>query len=101
VLAEALAAGTAVAAYDIQALHETLGPELLDCLAPPGDVAALADRVQGLLDHEQRFARIIAAGQQRVRTLFGSERFAQGALAVYREAMALRGQPRRERRPGP
>ncbi len=101
VLAEALAAGAAVAAYDIEALHETLGPELLDCLAPPGDVAALADRVQGLLDDERRFARVVATGQQRVRALFGSERFARGTLAVYREAMALHGQPRGESRPGP
>jgi glycosyltransferase involved in cell wall biosynthesis len=101
VLAEALAAGAAVAAYDIEALHETLGPELLDCLAPPGDVAALANRVQALLDDERRLARVVAAGQQRVRALFGSERFAQGALAVYREAIDLHGEPRHQTRPGP
>jgi glycosyltransferase involved in cell wall biosynthesis len=93
VLAEALAAGAAVAAYDIEALHETLGPELRDCLAPAGDITALADRVQALLDDESRLARVVATGQQRVRALFGSERFAQGALAVYREAMARRGRP--------
>ncbi len=101
VLAEALAAGAAVAAYDIPALHETLGPDLLDCLAPCGDVAALADRVQGLLDDGPRFARVVQAGRQRVQALYGSARFAQGALAVYGAAMALHRQPRGGRRTGP
>jgi glycosyltransferase involved in cell wall biosynthesis len=101
VLAEALAAGAAVATYDIPALHETLGPDLLDCLAPCGDVAALADRVQWLLDDRPQFERVVRVGQQRVRALYGSAMFAQGALAVYGAAMARHRQPSVEGRQAP
>ncbi|MFM7505760.1 MAG: glycosyltransferase family 4 protein [Rubrivivax sp.] len=101
VLAEALAAGAAVAAYDIPAFHETLGLDLLDCLAPCGDVAALADRVQWLLDDRPQFERVVLVGQQRVRALYGSAMFAQGALAVYVAAMARHRQPSVEGRQAP
>jgi glycosyltransferase involved in cell wall biosynthesis len=88
VLVEAMAGGTAVAAYDIPAVRDTLGPGLAGCLAAPGDIAALADIVAGLLDDPQRRARCLATGQQRVAAHFGVQAFAGKVAAVYAQTVA-------------
>jgi glycosyltransferase involved in cell wall biosynthesis len=88
VLVEAMAVGTAVAAYDVPAVRDTLGPELSGCLAPAGDIEALAQVVQGLLDDPRRRSTCLAAGRQRVAKHFDVQPFACGVAAVYAQTVA-------------
>ncbi|MFY9512609.1 MAG: glycosyltransferase, partial [Rubrivivax sp.] len=90
VLAEAMAAGTAVLAYDIAAVRETLGTELAELLVPAGDVQALAAKLQLLLADADRRAALVATGQSRVAAHFDLRQFAQRVVAVYRQIMAAR-----------
>jgi phosphatidylinositol alpha-mannosyltransferase len=83
VLTEAMAVGTAVLAYDIPAVRETLGPTLATALVPAGDVAALADAAERLLDDPAARARQVAAGGERVRSAFDARDFVDRVLAVY------------------
>ncbi len=83
VLTEAMAVGTAVLAYDIPAVRETLGPTLATALVPAGDVAALADAAERLLDDPAARARQVAAGGERVRGAFDARDFVDRVLAVY------------------
>ena len=83
VLAEALAAGTAIAAYDIPPVRETIGPELVDQLAPARDVPALADIVARLLTDQSLREHSRTAGGRRVRGHLSADRFADEMCKVY------------------
>jgi glycosyltransferase involved in cell wall biosynthesis len=83
VLAEAMAAGTAIAAYDIPPVRETIGPELADQLAPARDVPALADIVAGLLADQSLREQRRTAGDRRVRGHLSAGRFADEMCKVY------------------
>lgn len=83
VLAEAMACGTAVLAYDIAAVRETLGPALAGALVPAGDVIALGKAIESLLDEPERRAAQVAAGRARVGEYFDVRDFADRVLAVY------------------
>jgi phosphatidylinositol alpha-mannosyltransferase len=67
VLLEAMAAGTAVLASDIDAFRRVLDGGAAGVLAPVGDAAALADAIGGLLDAPEERARYVAAGSAAVR----------------------------------
>ncbi len=83
VLAEAMACGTAFAAYGIPPVVETAGAELAECAATPGDVIQLAKIVASLIDDPEKRRSCVALGRARVRALFGVRRFAQLVLGVY------------------
>jgi glycosyltransferase involved in cell wall biosynthesis len=83
VLTEALAGGTAVVAYDIPAVRETVGPALREVLVPAEDVQALADVITRLLDDPAHRAALVAAGQAHVSAHFEVRDFATRVLAVY------------------
>jgi phosphatidyl-myo-inositol alpha-mannosyltransferase len=92
VLAEAMAAGTAVVASDIDGYREVVGSAGL--LVPPGDPLALASALESLLGSPDRRAMLVEAARERV------ESFSLGALAeryveLYRWVAASRGRPRR------
>lgn len=90
VLAEAMACGTAVLAYDIPAVRETLGLTLHEALVPPGDVPALAAAIEALLDDPVRRAALVSAGHERVRGSFDVGDFASRVLKVYEKALQAR-----------
>ena len=83
VLAEAMAAGTAITAYDIPPVRETIGPELVDQLAPARDVPALADIVTRLLVDQSLREHSRTAGGRRVRGHLSADRFAEEMCKVY------------------
>jgi glycosyltransferase involved in cell wall biosynthesis len=87
VLAEAMAAGTAVVVTDIPALRETLGPTLCGALVPPGDTAAFADRVNELLNDADLHAARVEAGRTRVASNFSLAAFTSQVEAVYQRAV--------------
>ena len=87
VLAEAMACGTAVLAYDLPPVRETLGPELADCLVAPGDIDALGRGIERLLDDAAWHARCVAVGRARAVQRFGAAPFAQRVAEVYRRAL--------------
>ena len=100
VLAEAMACGTAVLAYDIAAVRETVGPALGEALVPAGDVGALADGIERLLDEPERRAAQVTAGRARVSECFDVRDFAARVLAVYTRTLQ-RHRARKASRPLP
>jgi len=58
-------------------------------LAPPGDVAGLADRVGRILDDGELRARLAAAARERA-PLFDVTRWADEIAAVYAEVSGAR-----------
>jgi glycosyltransferase involved in cell wall biosynthesis len=83
VLAEAMAAATAIAAYDIPPVRETVGPELADQLAPSRNVAILTDIVAKLLDSDGLREERRAVGIRRVRERLSAKRFTDEMIQVY------------------
>jgi glycosyltransferase involved in cell wall biosynthesis len=84
VAVEAMSAGTPVVAYEDGALGEVLG----DCaeLVAPGDRAALADAIAGLLrDHERR-EELAACGRRRARDHFDVGAMVGAMKGVYERA---------------
>jgi len=90
VLAEAMACGTAFAAWRLPAVQETAGPELQDCLATTNDFADLVRTVRRLLDDPLFREQKVAMGRQRAHNTFGPQAFADAVLAVYRHAISAR-----------
>jgi glycosyltransferase involved in cell wall biosynthesis len=91
VLAEAMAAGAALAAYRIPAVEETVGPELTGCLVSAGDVDALTRLVQSLVEDPPRHAQLVDVGMKRVCAHFDARGFVVQVAGVYEQAMARRG----------
>jgi glycosyltransferase involved in cell wall biosynthesis len=84
---EAMACGAPVLASDRAALPETVGDA--GELFTPGDPAALAHRISGLVSRPERLARLSERGLARAAG-FTWERSAAQTLAVYREAAGAR-----------
>jgi len=87
VLAEAMAAGTAIVAYDILPVRETVGMDLGDQLVPARDVAALGEIVIRLLDDERLRDDRQMAGMRRAREHLSADRFAGEMVQVYLAAV--------------
>ncbi|WP_369237380.1 glycosyltransferase family 4 protein [Streptomyces sp. R21] len=89
--AEAMATGTPLVATTGGAIPEVAGPDGETCLAvPPGDAGALAAALSRLLGDPGLRARLGTAGRARVLARFTWAKAAEGTVAHYREAMALR-----------
>lgn len=86
ILTEAMAAGTAIVASDLDAFRRVLDGGRAGALFPVGDVAALRDRVAELLDDPARRAAFAAAARQVV-TEFDWPVIAERVLDVYATAI--------------
>lgn len=86
VVAQALAAGTAVVASDAGALPDVLG----GCgeIARAGDVGDFAGKLGRLLRDSERRRALAEAGRRRAHAKFSWERVADGVDALYREVLA-------------
>ncbi|MHB8505500.1 MAG: glycosyltransferase family 4 protein [Acidimicrobiales bacterium] len=87
VLLEALAAGAAVVASDLEGYRRVVRPGVDGWLVPPGDAGALAAAVARALDEGGRRGARAAAGRRRVEA-FGMDRLAERYLELY-ERLAL------------
>lgn len=88
---EAMACGTPLVATSGGALAEVAGPDgEVALVVPPGDAAALADRIARLLDAPELAARLGQAGRQRVLARYTWRRCAEGTVAAYREVLGGR-----------
>ncbi|APU14215.1 glycosyltransferase family 4 protein [Actinoalloteichus fjordicus] len=92
ILAEAMAAGTAVLASDLDAFRRVLDDGRAGVLTPVGDAEALARRLADLLDDAPRRAEFAEAGSRFVEN-FDWPVVARQVLRVYETAMAA--DPRR------
>ncbi|TWP51824.1 glycosyltransferase family 4 protein [Lentzea tibetensis] len=92
ILTEAMAAGAAVAASDIDAFRRVLDDGKAGVLFPVGDSAALASGLRELLQDEQRRLDLVENARQRVQS-FDWSVVAGQVLRVYDSAMAAN--PRR------
>jgi phosphatidylinositol alpha-mannosyltransferase len=86
VVAEAMAAGCAVVASDLPAFRLVLEDNGL--LVPVGDVTALADAVNGVLDDEAELARLGAAAREAVKR-FDWSKVLDAYRDCYRRALSI------------
>jgi phosphatidylinositol alpha-mannosyltransferase len=86
ILTEAMAAGTAIAASDLEAFRRVLDGGKAGALFPTGDAAALAGLLRTLLDDPERRAALSAAARTAV-TAFDWPTVAQRVLEVYATAI--------------
>ena len=84
----AMSAGAPVVAGDCGALREVLGAAAR--LVPPGDAAALAAALAGLLAHPDQRLDLARRGLERA-ARYTWEACADGIISLYREAAAARG----------
>jgi glycosyltransferase involved in cell wall biosynthesis len=73
-------------AYDTPAQRELLGD--LGVYAPVGDVAAFADRVDGLLEDRASWRKLGSRLRERAESLFSWDREARVMIEVYRAVLA-------------
>jgi glycosyltransferase involved in cell wall biosynthesis len=83
VLLEAMAAGRPVVASDSGGPAEIVEDGMSGLLFPTGDAAALAERLQRLLDDPALRERLAEGGRRRVREAFDRGRYARALEAIY------------------
>jgi glycosyltransferase involved in cell wall biosynthesis len=84
---EAMASGTPVIASRVGGLPEIVEDGYTGYLVPPGDVAALRDRIVAVLGDPAAAARLGSNARRRVVAELTWERCAQRCLEVYRELL--------------
>ncbi len=87
-LCEAQACGKPTVAYDVGGNSEAL-PERW-CVAPFGDLGAMADRVEKLVVDREFRQRLGASAARHVRANFDAPVLAQRQLSIYEEVLGLR-----------
>ncbi|GGS48716.1 GDP-mannose-dependent alpha-(1-2)-phosphatidylinositol mannosyltransferase [Actinokineospora fastidiosa] len=92
ILTEAMAAGTAVAASDLDAFRRVLDDGRAGVLTPVGDAPALTEALRSLLSDPERRAAVAAEGHRRVAAYDWSVVAAQ-VLRVYEQAVAACPRP--------
>ena len=85
--AEALACGTPVIATSAGALPEIVEDGVSGVIVPPGDAAALAKAVSGLVRKPDRCREMGQAGARRIRERFSWRRTAKETFALYEEVL--------------
>ncbi|MEX2100306.1 MAG: glycosyltransferase family 4 protein [Acidimicrobiia bacterium] len=93
VLLEAMAAGTALVASDIDGYRMVSRNGREAILVPPGDAEILSTTVRDLLDRPARRAELVAAGRARADE-FSMVRLAERFLGIYEEAISEAPVPR-------
>jgi len=89
-LLEAMAAGVPVVASRVGGIPEIVEDGVTGVLVAPGDPAALAEAVAGLLGDRARRLRLAQAGRARVRAEFSVERMCGKYADVYRRLLSGR-----------
>jgi glycosyltransferase involved in cell wall biosynthesis len=89
-LLEAMLASLPVVATRVSAVPEVVVDGATGVLVEPGDDAAVARGLTGLLDDPARARELGAAGLRRAREEFSVDRMAERTLAVYEAALARR-----------
>lgn len=87
VLLEAMAAGAAVVASDIDGYRTVSRADREALLVPPGDVDLLRAALRGVLDDPARRARLVAEGARRADE-FSMDHLAERFLPLYERAIA-------------
>lgn len=87
VLIEAMARARATVATRVEGVVEVVDEGVTGLLVPPGDPAALARAVTGLLADGERCRAMGRAGRERALRLFSIEQFVEQTLAVYDELL--------------
>lgn len=90
---EAMAAARPVVAFGVDGIPEVVIDGETGLLAPPGDEAALAERVLRLVDDADSRERLGRAGRRRVETEFDARVMAERFVCMY-EDMAAPGRAR-------
>jgi glycosyltransferase involved in cell wall biosynthesis len=90
---EAMAAGLPVVATAVGGVPEVVVDGETGILVPPGDVQALADAIQRLLEDAALRARMGAAGRRRAKTSFALPAWAAAHRALYARLLGERGLP--------
>ncbi len=93
VAAEASMRGTAVVASDAGGLSEQVVDGKTGYTVPPGDPAALADRLLAILRDRELAERLGEAGRQHALAHFTEDRFVESFVTVYRQLLASRAGP--------
>jgi phosphatidylinositol alpha-mannosyltransferase len=92
VLLEAMAAGTAVVASDIDGYRTVSRADQEAVLVPPGDVERLRDGLRAVLDDPARRARLVAEGARRADE-FSMAHLAERFLPLYERAIGTSSSP--------
>lgn len=87
VAVEAQGCGCAVIASDLPAIRDVVAHGETGVLVAPGDPAALADALQGLLDDPARCQALAAAGRERARERFDWSRVGAGYAQLIRDLL--------------
>lgn len=90
VIVEAMAAGTPVIAANRGGPRDIIRDGESGILVDPTDTGALATAIQVLLETPDRARALAEAGRDRVRRLFGKERYAERVAGVYEEVLGRR-----------
>jgi glycosyltransferase involved in cell wall biosynthesis len=85
---EAMAAGVPVVATAVGGTKELITDGETGYLAPPGDPAALADRIVFALKHEGNRAEIASGARRRINAEYGMDRMVVSVERLYDELMA-------------
>jgi glycosyltransferase involved in cell wall biosynthesis len=85
-LTEALYLGTPVVASRVGGIPEIIDDGVDGLLVPPGDSAALADAIIGLLTDHPRRNKMIGAGRDRILTTFRFQDMVRAYEAIYEKA---------------
>lgn len=93
VLLEALAAGAAVVASDLDGYRNVVRSGIDGLLTAPGDAGALAHAITRALEEGGRAGPLPTAGRERAAT-FGMDRLASRYLELYERAVAAAGRRR-------
>nr|MDQ3757710.1 glycosyltransferase family 4 protein [Actinomycetota bacterium] len=84
VAVEAMAVGTPIVAYAVDALPEVIGDAGL--LVPAGDVDALRRALETVLGDDVLRAQLVEAGRRRIADRYDAERWAAAMVARYHQA---------------
>lgn len=84
-LVEAQSCGVPVIAHDLEGMREVVEDSVTGFLIPPGDVAALADRLEQLIADPELRNRLGRAGYDRMRETFSVVGRVDEYLLLYRE----------------
>ena len=88
---QAMAMGLPVVGTDIGGVTEALAPSGAGVIVPPQDPAALASGIRGLLRAPARREKMGRLGREYVRRWFSHDKMVDETLALYEEAISLRG----------
>jgi glycosyltransferase involved in cell wall biosynthesis len=89
---QAMAAGLPVVASSVGGVPEVVHDGVTGHMTPPGDAAALAERLRNLVAHAERRVQMGSAARQRVREHFSEELMVSRIEALYRQVVDRRAE---------